>query len=139
MQPLRAPSGEGNVAENKDYYAEACERLLEEIALEVQETARYIGTETLDPRVVAAIRKVPREEFVPSSERDLAYINRPLPIGHGQTISQPYIVAIMTDMLAIAPDSRVLEIGTGCGYQAAILAELAGRVHDQTTSGRRSG
>jgi len=117
------------VVENQDYYDTACERLIAEIALEVRETARYLGTDTLDPRVVAAIRKVPREEFVPSSERDLAYINRPLPIGHGQTISQPYIVAIMTDMLAIAPDSRVLEIGTGCGYQAAVLAELAARVY----------
>jgi len=117
------------VAENKQYYDEARERLIAEIAREVQETARYIGTDALDPRVVAALRKVPREEFVPSSERDLAYINRPLPIGHGQTISQPYIVAIMTDMLAIAPESRVLEIGTGCGYQAAVLAELAARVY----------
>ncbi len=117
------------MAENKGYYNEACERLIDEIALEVQETARYLGADTLDPRVIAAIRKVPREEFVPSSERDLAYINRPLPIGHGQTISQPFIVAIMTDMLAIAPESRVLEIGTGCGYQAAVLAELAARVY----------
>jgi protein-L-isoaspartate(D-aspartate) O-methyltransferase len=117
------------VAENNEYYTAARERLIEEIALEVRETASYLGTDALDPRVVAALRTVPREEFVPSSERDLAYINRPLPIGHGQTISQPFIVAIMTDMLAIAPDSRVLEIGTGCGYQAAILAELAARVY----------
>ena len=129
MQPLRAASGEGNVAENKDYYDEARERLIEEIALEMRETASYLGSDTLDPRVVAALRKVPREEFVPASERDLAYVNRPLPIGHGQTISQPFIVAVMTDMLVIAPDSRVLEIGTGCGYQAAVLAELAARVY----------
>jgi protein-L-isoaspartate(D-aspartate) O-methyltransferase len=129
VQPLRAAPGEGNVAEIKGYYDEARERLIAEIALDVRETARYLGTDTLDPRVVAAIRKVPRDEFVPSSERDLAYINRPLPIGHGQTISQPFIVAIMTDMLAIAPESRVLEIGTGCGYQVAILAELAARVY----------
>ena len=117
------------MADIRDYYTEARERLIEEIALEVQETAGYLGTDTLDARVIGAIRKVPREAFVPSSERDLAYINRPLPIGHGQTISQPYIVAVMTDMLAVAPGSRVLEIGTGCGYQAAILAELAARVY----------
>jgi protein-L-isoaspartate(D-aspartate) O-methyltransferase len=129
LQGPGAAAGEGFVAENNAYYAEARERLIEEIAREVRETATYLGTDTLDPRVVAAMRKVPREAFVQSSERDLAYINRPLPIGHGQTISQPYIVAIMTDMLRIEPESRVLEVGTGCGYQAAILAELAARVY----------
>ena len=66
---------------------------------------------------------------MPASSRPLAYLNRPLSIGHGQTISQPFIVAVMTDLLALAPESRVLEIGTGCGYQTAVLAELAARVY----------
>jgi protein-L-isoaspartate(D-aspartate) O-methyltransferase len=78
---------------------------------------------------MAAMVKVPRHEFVPFPDRSMAYINRPLAIGHGQTISQPYIVAVMTDLLDLKPDDRVLEIGTGCGYQAAVLAEVAGRVY----------
>jgi protein-L-isoaspartate(D-aspartate) O-methyltransferase len=75
------------------------------------------------------IGKVPRHEYVPEQYREFAYENRPLPIGYGQTISQPYIVALMTDLLAIKPGDRVLEIGTGSGYQAAVLAELASRVY----------
>jgi protein-L-isoaspartate(D-aspartate) O-methyltransferase len=78
----------------------------------------------LEPRVLDAMAKVPRHRFVPDSQLANAYENRPLPIGHGQTISQPYIVALMTHLLGIGPDDRVLEIGTGSGYQAAILAEL---------------
>jgi protein-L-isoaspartate(D-aspartate) O-methyltransferase len=73
--------------------------------------------------------KVPRQEFVPDRYRDDAYDDRPLSIGHGQTISQPFIVALMTDMLEIGPDDIVLEIGTGSGYQAAVLARLVGDVH----------
>lgn len=116
------------MAENQEFFVEECERLIQEICLEIRETAGYLGKDRLDPQVIAALRKVPREKFVPSYAADLAYINRPLPIGHGQTISQPFIVAIMSDMLDVTPDTRVLEIGTGCGYQAAILAELAARV-----------
>jgi protein-L-isoaspartate(D-aspartate) O-methyltransferase len=81
-----------------------------------------------DERVLAAMARVPRHLFVPESERDAAYADHPLPIGHGQTISQPYIVAYMSEALRIRPSDRVLEIGTGSGYQAAILAELAGKV-----------
>ena len=77
------------------------------------------------PPVMAAIDRVPRHEFVPEEVRSSAYANRPLPIGHGQTISQPYIVALMTHLLGVEPGARVLEIGTGSGYQAAVLAELA--------------
>jgi len=77
-----------------------------------------------DRKVLAALEKVPREAFVPDDLRDLAYQDRPLPIGHEQTISQPYIVAFMTEALQVGPDSRVLEIGTGSGYQAAVLAEI---------------
>ncbi|MDJ0774402.1 MAG: protein-L-isoaspartate(D-aspartate) O-methyltransferase [Mastigocoleus sp. MO_167.B18] len=82
-----------------------------------------------DKRVLAAISKVPRHEFVDSSLRDLAYSDSPLPIGHNQTISQPYIVAYMTEAGEISPSDKVLEIGTGSGYQAAVLGEIAKEVY----------
>ena len=82
-----------------------------------------------DGLVLAAMRKVPRHEFVPESYRNYAYADEPLPIGEGQTISQPYIVALMTETLNINKDSKVLEIGTGSGYQAAVLAEIAREVY----------
>jgi protein-L-isoaspartate(D-aspartate) O-methyltransferase len=81
-----------------------------------------------DERVLAAMRKIPRHLFVPEGFERAAYEDRPLPIGEGQTISQPYIVAVMTEQLELSPQDRVLEIGTGSGYQAALLAELAGTV-----------
>jgi protein-L-isoaspartate(D-aspartate) O-methyltransferase len=87
------------------------------------------GRPVLDDRVLDAMRKVPRHEFVPGEQKRAAYRNRPLPIGGGQTISQPYIVALMTDLLELEPGAKVLEIGTGCGYQSAVLAEVAGKVH----------
>jgi protein-L-isoaspartate(D-aspartate) O-methyltransferase len=108
--------------------AEERERLAREVEREARETARYHGKEAFSLRVMEALRTVPRHLFVPPEDRALAYGNHPLPIGHGQTISQPYIVALMTDLLELGPDSRVLEIGTGCGYQAAMLAEVAGEV-----------
>ena len=82
-----------------------------------------------DPRVLAALRRVPRELFVPDDQRAGAYEDRPMPIGYGQTISQPYIVGYMSEALAVEPSHRVLEIGTGCGYQTAVLAELAAEVY----------
>jgi protein-L-isoaspartate(D-aspartate) O-methyltransferase len=82
-----------------------------------------------DGRVLDAMRTVPRERFVPAEQRDRAYDDGPLPIGFGQTISQPYIVAYMTEALAVAPDHKVLEVGTGSGYQAAVLGMLAGEVY----------
>lgn len=82
-----------------------------------------------DSRVLEAMREVPRHAFVPEPLRDRAYADRPLPIGHDQTISQPYVVAFMTQALELAPDARVLEVGTGSGYQAAVLAEVAGEVY----------
>ena len=82
-----------------------------------------------DERVLEALRNVPRHEFVPAPLQAEAYEDYPLPIGCGQTISQPYIVAVMTELLALRPDSKELEIGTGSGYQTAILAELAGDVY----------
>ena len=109
-------------------HAEARAALIAEIEAEVRDTSHFLGKSALDPAVIAAVRAVPREAFVPDAVRDLAYINRPLSIGHGQTISQPYIVAVMTDMLRLTPQSRVLEIGTGCGYQTAILATIAAEV-----------
>ena len=92
-------------------------------------TAGETGRATLDKRVLAAMDRVERHRFVPPAQRPQAYENRPLPIGHGQTISQPYIVALMTDLLAPAAQHRVLEIGTGSGYQAAVLAELVREVY----------
>ena len=86
-------------------------------------------TEITDSAVLAAIERVPRHRFVPEAYQEWAYEDRPLPIGLGQTISQPFIVALMTQALELAPESRVLEIGTGSGYQTAILAELAGEVY----------
>src|SRR5256886_15380267 len=83
----------------------------------------------VEERVLAAMRKVPREEFVPAEFRAESYTDRPLPIGYDQTISQPFIVAFMTEALRLAPGDRVLEIGTGSGYQAAILAELVAEVY----------
>jgi protein-L-isoaspartate(D-aspartate) O-methyltransferase len=82
-----------------------------------------------DPRVLAALRAVPRHEFVPPEQRAHAYEDRPLPIGEGQTISQPYIVAVMTELLQLSGEERVLEIGTGSGYQAAVLGRLAREVY----------
>jgi protein-L-isoaspartate(D-aspartate) O-methyltransferase len=94
----------------------------------VAETAEFIGKDRLDAAVLDAMRTVPRHEFVPQDERDNAYANRPLSIGYGQTISQPYIVALMTDLLEVGPDASVLEVGTGSGYQAAVLSRLVARV-----------
>ncbi len=82
-----------------------------------------------DPAVLRVLRKVPRHRFVPKEVMSAAYYDRPLPIGYGQTISQPYVVAFMTEQLGLKPTERVLEIGTGSGYQAAILAELAAEVY----------
>ena len=104
------------------------ERLLRDIELEVKETQSYTGRRKLRQEVVAALRATPRERFVPPELRDQAFGNYPLPIGLGQTISQPYIVAIMTELLDIEPQGRVLEIGTGSGYQAAVLSHLAASV-----------
>lgn len=105
------------------------ETMLREIENEVVYTERYIGKSKLDERVMQAMRSVPRHEFVPDDQRALAYINGPLAIGHGQTISQPYIVALMTDLLNVNEDSIVLEVGTGSGYQAAVLSTIVKKVY----------
>ena len=107
--------------------------LLDEIAANAAETADYTGRSRFAPRTMAAMAKIPREDFVRLGDEDSAYLNVPLPIGYGQTISQPYIVALMTDLLDLEGDERVLEVGTGSGYQAAILSELAREVYTVET------
>ena len=92
------------------------------------ETRGLTGLPALSPRVHAALGKVDRHRLVPAGQRALAYRNHPLPIGQGQTISQPYIVALSTDLIMPAPHHRVLEVGTGSGYQAAVLAEIVASV-----------
>lgn len=103
--------------------------MLREIAANVQAIGERIGKSGFDIRVLNTMGKVPRHEFVPVELRDYAYLNIPLPIGYGKTISQPFIVALMTDLLDIRGSDRVLEIGTGLGYQAALLAEMAAEVY----------
>ncbi len=103
--------------------------MVEEVLADAADTSAYTGRAAFSPQVVAAMEKVERHRFVPVGLVALAYANRPLPIGHGQTISQPYIVALMSDLMQLKPGDKVLEIGTGSGYQAAILAELAGSVY----------
>jgi protein-L-isoaspartate(D-aspartate) O-methyltransferase len=103
------------------------EELTEARRLMVEEQLR--GRDIVDERVLGAMERVPRELFVPDKERPRAYDDVALPIGHGQTISQPYMVARICEVLALRGDERVLDVGTGSGYQAAVLAELAGEVH----------
>lgn len=103
-----------------DWAAAARERMV---------TEQIVARGVKDERVLAAMRAVPRHEFIPGPGRDHAYEDHPVPIGHDQTISQPYIVAVMSELAALDGDARVLEIGTGSGYQAAVLAELAGEVY----------
>lgn len=102
--------------------------LLRDIAFETEQTRGLTGINRLSERVMSAIHAVPREQFVPALERARAFDNTPLPIGHGQTISQPFIVALMTELLEPDAADRILEIGTGSGYQAAVLSRLAKEV-----------
>ena len=111
-----------------DKYEEDRLYMVQEIEQDVRETSYYINKTKLDPRVMSVMGKVERHKFVHPSDQSWAYDNRPLSIGHGQTISQPYIVALMTDLISIGPGDRVLEIGTGSGYQAAVLAEMGADV-----------
>ncbi|MDR3537107.1 MAG: protein-L-isoaspartate(D-aspartate) O-methyltransferase [Acetobacteraceae bacterium] len=104
------------------------QEMLAQIEAEACATARRTGRTTFSPRVMAALRAVRRDRFVPPGEAAYAYADAPLPIAHGQTISQPFIVALMTDLLELKPGAHVLEVGTGSGYQAAVLAELTPHV-----------
>ncbi|MCW9013897.1 MAG: protein-L-isoaspartate(D-aspartate) O-methyltransferase [Gammaproteobacteria bacterium] len=103
--------------------------LIADIEAEVKYTRSLTGKDKLDTRVMNAMANTPREQFVPDDLRYQAFNNGPLPIGYRQTISQPYIVALMTDLLDIKPEHRILEIGTGSGYQTAILAQLCTQVY----------
>ena len=105
------------------------ENMLATIRSEAKFTASYTGREQFSEQVMQAMLEVDRKAFVPAHYENLAYDNGPLPIGHGQTISQPYIVALMTDLLDLTAESKVLEIGTGSGYQAAILSHIAKQVY----------
>jgi len=105
------------------------QRLLERVIAETRETGHLTGCHQLSEAVLRALATVPRHLFVPAEQVDLAYADRPLPIGRGQTISQPFIVGLMTELLAPDAEAVVLEIGTGSGYQTAVLACLARRVY----------
>jgi len=112
----------------EDDFAAQRRQMMAEISALARETAIETGKPAFDERVMSAMGRVPRHQFVPAEQERAAYANRPLPIGHGQTISQPYIVALMTDLMRVEPQHAVLEVGTGSGYQAAILAELSQKV-----------
>ena len=114
---------------NEQQAAELRQHMVLEIAAQTVLAGERIGKYNLDARVMEVMGKVPRHEFVPVEIQPYAYLNRPLPIGFDKTISQPFIVALMTDMLEIRKEDVVLEIGTGLGYQAAVLAELAHKVY----------
>ena len=105
------------------------EQMMKDIEKEMEYSRHYIGKNSLDNRILAAMRQVPRHEFLPMDLRESAYGNHPLPIGSGQTISQPYIVALMSDLLNTKPSDIILEVGTGSGYQAAILSKLVTQVY----------
>jgi protein-L-isoaspartate(D-aspartate) O-methyltransferase len=116
-------------ASGQDGYAAARQAMVDTIAELARETGAETGRASFNARVMAAMNRVPRHRFVPADQEPNAYANRPLPIGEGQTISQPFIVALMTELIDVKAADRVLEIGTGCGYQAAVLGELAREVY----------
>ncbi|MCC7250711.1 protein-L-isoaspartate(D-aspartate) O-methyltransferase [Hyphomicrobium sp.] len=105
------------------------EAMVREVEQSAASLTSELGRGALSPRVLAALRAVPRDLFVPPEHISDAYRNRPVPIGYGQTISQPMIVALMTDILDLKPGDKVLDVGTGSGYQAAVLAQLVDIVH----------
>ena len=117
-----------------DPFAEKRRRLIDEIRQDARDTAFWTGRKALSERTLDAVAAVPRHAFMPEKDAVVAYINRPQPIGQGQTISQPFIVALMTDLLDLTGTEKVLEIGTGCGYQAAVLSRVAARVHTSDAS-----
>jgi protein-L-isoaspartate(D-aspartate) O-methyltransferase len=117
------------LAEDRRDWQAMRDQLVKEIREDTYRVRDYLGKSELSAEVLGAIAKVERHRFVPESQRKRAYGNYPLPIGDDQTISQPFIVALMTDLLEIDAESRVLELGTGSGYQAAVLAELVSEVY----------
>ena len=114
---------------DKDALQQLHRHMVAEIEAEARLTASYTGRAVFSAAVMNAMARVPRHEFVPLELQPYAYLNRPLPIGFEKTVSQPYIVALMTDVLELESDDVVLEVGTGAGYQAAILAEIVERVY----------
>jgi protein-L-isoaspartate(D-aspartate) O-methyltransferase len=125
LTALIAGTAEGSGEEEGQMdHSGAHQRMLEAVRADVARNRQVLGREHLSATVEAAMAAVPRHEFVPPELRRHAYANHPLSIGHGQTISQPTIVAMMTDLLGLGPDDRVLEVGTGSGYQAAVLSEV---------------
>ena len=122
-------SASAAIAEDADRYARQRQAMVDEIAADARRLVRHIDKDSVSDKVMQVMATVPRHQFVPQEQQHAAYENRPLPIGFGQTISQPYIVALMTDLLLPRPDHRVLEIGTGSGYQAAVLAGLVDQVY----------
>jgi protein-L-isoaspartate(D-aspartate) O-methyltransferase len=112
----------------EEHFAILRRHMAEMIAINVELASDELGKEALDERVIAALGRVPRHRFVPGPLAAYAYHDRPIPIGFDKTISQPFVVAVMTDLLALQPHEVVLEVGTGLGYQAAILAELVSQV-----------
>lgn len=116
------------MSQSADPYAARRQSMLDEIRDDARATGSSTGRPVLSERVMAAMARVQRHEFVPRELDASAYVNRPLPIGEGQTISQPFVVALMTELLDLQPGQKVLEVGTGSGYQAAVLAELGAQV-----------
>jgi protein-L-isoaspartate(D-aspartate) O-methyltransferase len=114
---------------NAEHFEEQRREMVASVRAITGHLAAELGKATLDDRVLRAMAKVPRHEFVPIEVQPYAYLNRPIPIGFDKTISQPLMVAVMTDLLELKPDDVLLEIGTGLGYQAAVLAELADKVY----------
>ena len=121
--------GRAVAAPAEDGTAAARQALVEAIERDVAKSGPITAQGRLDPRVMEVLGRIPRHLFVPADQRPYAYENRPLPIGYGQTISQPYIVALMTDLLRPDPGDVVLEVGTGSGYQAAVLSALVAHVY----------
>lgn len=119
------PSGSADARSEVD----VVQSLINEIVQDTERTRHYTSISELSAPVLQAMQQVHRDQFVPPEAVDYAYLNRPLSIGYGQTISQPFIVALMTELLAPGPEQTVLEIGTGSGYQAAILATLVDQVY----------
>jgi protein-L-isoaspartate(D-aspartate) O-methyltransferase len=124
------PAGHAEaVAAEDPRFTRARAALVAEIEADLARSGTHLGMKADDPTVLAALGRVKRHRFVPEKYIRQAYANHPLPIGHGQTISQPLIVALMSQLLAVSPGDKVLEVGTGSGYQAAVLAEMGVRVY----------
>jgi len=122
------PASLASLADEQQFAAERL-AMMHEVAQQLRASAQETGRSAIKAEVLAAMQRTPRHRFVPEDQLRYAYRNRPLPIGFGQTISQPFVVALMTDLLDVKPGQRVLEIGTGSGYQAAILAEICDSVY----------